>query len=110
MPIRRCLADPDCRRTFHRVFPLCQRTDGFDQLAARDELEKAGSIVKGQIEAGTRSRYDGARLNLQQAQMSMQVSKAQAALRDAASRVAAIAAMPQWQVRVEGSLQAADLH
>lgn len=78
-------------------------------LAARDELEKAGGIVKGQIEAGTRSRYDGARLNLQQAQMSMQVSKAQAALRDAASRVAAIAAMPQWQVRVEGSLQAADL-
>ena len=76
--------------------------------AAQDELDKAGRIVKGQIEAGTRSRYDGARLNLQQAQMSMQVSKAQAALQDAAARAAGIAAMPQWQVRVAGSLQAAD--
>ena len=78
-------------------------------LAARDELEKAGNIVKGQIEAGTRSRYDGARLNLQQAQMTMQVSKAQVALRDAASRVASIAAIPQWQARVQGSLQASDI-
>ncbi|MEX8193123.1 TolC family protein [Comamonas guangdongensis] len=76
--------------------------------AARDELDKAGRIVKGQIEAGTRSRYDGARLSLQQAQMAMQVSKAQAALQDSAARVAGIAAMPQWQVRVAGSLQAAD--
>jgi outer membrane protein TolC len=76
--------------------------------AAQDELDKAGRIVKGQIEAGTRSRYDGARLNLQQAQMAMQVSKAQAALQDAAARAAGIAAMPQWQVRVAGSLQAAD--
>lgn len=41
--------------------------------------------------------------------MSMQVSKAQAALRDAAARVASIAALPQWKVRVEGSLQATDL-
>lgn len=73
---------------------------------AQDELGKAGRIVKGQIEAGTRSRYDGARLNLQQAQMSMQVSKAQAELKDAAARVAATAALPQWSARVAGSLQA----
>ena len=73
---------------------------------AQDELGKAGRIVKGQIEAGTRSRYDGARLNLQQAQMSMQVSKAQAELKDAASRVAATAALPQWSARAAGSLQA----
>lgn len=97
----------DAAHAFNELLVAQQRYQVW--LAARDELEKAGGIVKGQIEAGTRSRYDGARLNLQQAQMSMQVSKAQAALRDAASRVAAIAAMPQWQVRVEGSLQAADL-
>ena len=97
----------DAAHAFNELLVAQQRYQVW--LAARDELEKAGNIVKGQIEAGTRSRYDGARLNLQQAQMSMQVSKAQAALRDAASRVASIAALPQWQVRVEGSLQATDI-
>ena len=97
----------DAAHAFNELLVAQQRYQVW--LAARDELEKAGNIVKGQIEAGTRSRYDGARLNLQQAQMSMQVSKAQAALRDAAARVASIAAMPQWQVRVEGSLQATDM-
>ena len=38
--------------------------------------------------------------------MSMQVSKAQAELKDAASRVAATAALPQWSARAAGSLQA----
>lgn len=97
----------DAAHAFNELLVAQQRYKVW--LAAKDELEKAGNIVKGQIEAGTRSRYDGARLNLQQAQMSMQVSKAQAALRDAASRVASIAALPQWQVRVEGSLQATDI-
>ena len=97
----------DAAHAFNELLVAQQRYKVW--LAAKDELEKAGNIVKGQIEAGTRSRYDGARLNLQQAQMTMQVSKAQAALRDAASRVASIAALPQWQVRVEGSLQATDI-
>lgn len=97
----------DAAHAFNELLVAQQRYQVW--LAARDELDKAGFIVKGQIEAGTRSRYDGARLNLQQAQMSMQVSKAQAALRDAAARVASIAALPQWKVRVEGSLQATDL-
>src|SRR2546427_3781946 len=37
----------------------------------RSALNGAGNIVRGQIEAGARSRYDGARLSLQQAQMAM---------------------------------------
>lgn len=97
----------DAAHAFNELLVAQQRYKVWQ--GAQDELNKAGYIVKGQIEAGTRSRYDGARLNLQQAQMSMQVSKAQAALKDAASRVASIAAMPQWQVRVDGSLQASDL-
>lgn len=97
----------DAAHAFNELLVAQQRYKVWQ--GAQDELNKAGYIVKGQIEAGTRSRYDGARLNLQQAQMSMQVSKAQAALKDAASRVASIAALPQWQVRVDGSLQASDL-
>jgi cobalt-zinc-cadmium efflux system outer membrane protein len=54
----------------------------------------------------TRSRYDGARLNLQQAQMAMQVSQAQSDWQDAASHAAALAALPQWAPRATGSLQA----
>lgn len=97
----------DAAHAFNELLVAQQRYKVWQ--GAQDEMNKAGYIVKGQIEAGTRSRYDGARLNLQQAQMSMQVSKAQAALKDAASRVASIAALPQWQVRVDGSLQASDL-
>jgi cobalt-zinc-cadmium efflux system outer membrane protein len=71
-----------------------------------DSLNGAGNIVRGQIEAGARSRYDGARLNLQQAQMAMQVSQAQSDWQDAASHAAALAALPQWAPRATGSLQA----
>lgn len=97
----------DAAHAFNELLVAQQRYKVWQ--GAQDELNKAGYIVKGQIDAGTRSRYDGARLNLQQAQMSMQVSKAQAALKDAAARVASIAALPQWQVRVAGSLQASDM-
>ncbi|WP_269112036.1 TolC family protein [Delftia acidovorans] len=73
---------------------------------AQESLNGAGNIVRGQIEAGARSRYDGARLSLQQAQMAMQVSQAQSDWQDAASHAAALAALPQWAPRATGSLQA----
>ncbi|WP_425414305.1 TolC family protein [Ottowia thiooxydans] len=73
---------------------------------ASQELDKAGRIVRGQIDAGARSRYDGARLSLQQARMAMEVSKAGAAVQEAGARVAAQAALPVWVPRAEGSLQA----
>src|SRR5256885_14617223 len=60
---------------------------------AQEALNGAGNIVRGQIEAGARSRYDGARLSLQQAQMAMQVSQAQSDWQDAASHAAALAAL-----------------
>lgn len=94
----------DAAHAFNELLIAQQRLKVWQ--GAQDELNKAGRIVKGQIEAGTRSRYDGARLNLQQAQMSMQVSKAQAELVDAMAKVSAIAALPQWPARAAGSLQA----
>ncbi|WP_280191857.1 TolC family protein [Delftia sp. PS-11] len=73
---------------------------------AQEALNNAGRIVLGQIEAGARSRYDGARLNLQQAQMAMQVNQAQSDWLDAASHAAMLAALPHWEPRAAGSLQA----
>src|SRR2546427_10973188 len=70
----------------------------------RSALNGAGNIVRGQIEAGARSRYDGARLSLQQAQMAMQVSQAQSDWQDAASHAAALAALPQWAPRATGKI------
>lgn len=98
----------DAAHVFNELLVAQQRLAVW--LHAQEELNKAAFIVRGQIEAGTRSRYDGARLNLQQAQMSMQVSKAQAALKDSASRVAAMADLPQWQARVVGTLKADATH
>lgn len=72
---------------------------------AQQSLDKAAYIVRGQIEAGTRSKYDGSRLALQLAQMGMQVAKAKAALRAAATHAAQVAAIPRWNARAEGSVQ-----
>lgn len=72
---------------------------------AQQSLDKAAYIVRGQIEAGARSKYDGSRLALQLAQMGMQVAKAKAALRAAATHAAQVAAIPRWNARAEGSVQ-----
>ena len=73
--------------------------------AARGDLQAAARIVKGQIEAGARSPYDGARIALQVAQMDVQLRKAQAAHQDAASKMAALASLPRWQPVALGSLK-----
>ncbi len=73
--------------------------------AARSDLQAAARIVKGQIEAGARSPYDGARIALQVAQMDVQLRKAQAAHQDAASKMAALASLPRWQPVALGSLK-----
>lgn len=72
---------------------------------AQQSLDKAAYIVRGQIEAGARSKYDGSRLALQLAQMGMQVAKAKAALRAASTHAAQVAAIPLWHARAEGSVQ-----
>ncbi|ULR89192.1 TolC family protein [Comamonas sp. B21-038] len=77
--------------------------------AARDDLMGAARIVKGQIEAGARSQYDGARIVLQVAQMDVQIRKAEAALKDAASKMAALASLPRWEPVAIGSLKPMDL-
>lgn len=77
--------------------------------AAREDLTGSARIVKGQIEAGARSQYDGARIVLQVAQMDVQIRKAEAALKDAASKMAALASLPRWEPVAIGSLKPMDL-
>lgn len=90
-------------RAFNELLVAQRRLQVWQE--ASQELDSAGRIVRGQIEAGARSRYDGARLDLQQAQMAMQVAKADAAMQEAATQAAALAALPAWAPRAEGSLQ-----
>ena len=94
----------DAATAFINLLMTQQRLKVWEE--AQESLNGAGNIVRGQIEAGARSRYDGARLSLQQAQMAMQVSQAQSDWQDAASHAAALAALPQWAPRATGSLQA----
>nr|WP_156919888.1 TolC family protein [Comamonas composti] len=96
----------DAAEAFIELLMTQQRLEVWQQ--AQQSLEKAGHIVRGQIQAGARSRYDGARLDLQLAQMAMQVSQAESDWQDAVSHAAQLAALPQWEPRAVGSLQAAN--
>ncbi len=75
--------------------------------AAQSDLAQAAVVVDGQVQAGARSRYDRARIELQQAQMAMELAKARAMVDDAAAKLASAAALPQWRARAVGSLQTA---
>lgn len=94
----------EAARAFNALLVAQARLQVWQEAA--QALERAGRIVRGQIEAGARSRYDGARLDLRQAQTAMQVAQAEAAVQESAARVAALAALPAWAPRAEGSLQA----
>lgn len=93
----------DAATAFNELLVAQQRAQVWHD--ASKALEKAAFIVRGQIDAGARSRYDGARLTLQQAQMVMQVSKADAAQKAAMAKLAQVAAKPRWQAQAEGSMQ-----
>lgn len=93
----------DAAQAFNELLVAQKRVEVWKD--AQQSLEKAAYIVRGQIDAGARTRYDGARLTLQQAQMRMQVAKAEAALKAASAKVAQLAAMPLWPARAEGSIQ-----
>ena len=93
----------DAAQAFNDLLVAQKRVEVWQD--AQKSLDKAAFIVRGQIDAGARSRYDGARLTLQQAQLGMQLNKANAALKAASTRAAQVAALPLWPARAEGSIQ-----
>ena len=73
--------------------------------AALGDFDKAEHVVNGQIEAGARSRYDGARVSMQRAQVEVQLKKADAELGETVVKMAALAALPTWRPQAFGSLK-----
>jgi len=80
-----------------------------ERLVRRDkaevQMEKAHRIVVGQVDAGTRSRYDKARMDIEYANIRMQASQARSALSEAMARVIEASGSPNWQPIAVGTLQ-----
>jgi len=83
------------------------------KLAAKEQamaqLDQAVKIVQGQIQLGARSRYDGARVDLQRAQMQVQLEQQQAQTLAARAALAQLLAQPNWLPQAIGSLLPAPL-
>ena len=74
------------------------------QKLAAQQQEQAAKVVQGQIELGARSRYDGARVELQRAQMQVQLEQQQAQTLAARAALAELLALPNWTPEAVGSL------
>ena len=83
------------------------------KLAAKQQamaqLEQAAKVVQGQIQLGGRSRYDGARVELQRAQMQVQLEQQEAQTLAARAALAELLALPNWTPEAVGILLPAKL-
>lgn len=69
-----------------------------------EQLEQAAKVVRGQIELGARSKYDGARVDLQLAQNQAQLEQQESEVLAARSALAELLAQPHWAPKALGSL------
>lgn len=72
--------------------------------AGVEELSRLEHIVRKRQEAGDRSVYDVARIELETTALRVELHKAQTEVRDASGRLASLLGFPGWQPRAEGSL------
>lgn len=73
-------------------------------LEAQRQMREALRIVRGQVGAGARSRYDGERMALKLGQLDANLARAIAERRQAAASLGALVALPGWQPRAVGPL------
>ena len=73
-------------------------------VQARDQLQDAMRIVQGQISHGARSRYDGERMALKLNQLQLNLVRAMAEQKEAASAMARLSGLPNWQPIAVGAL------
>ena len=75
-------------------------------LVAQEKLsaKQPVKVVQGQVELGARSKYDGARVELQRAQLEAQLEQQQAETQAAQAALAELLGQPHWQPRAIGSL------
>ena len=71
---------------------------------AEQDLRNAARIVAGQVESGTRSPYDLARISVEQASMAARVAEAQADMAQISARLAEAAGFPSWRPMGLGSV------
>ncbi|MDX3904189.1 MAG: TolC family protein [Pigmentiphaga sp.] len=71
---------------------------------AQGDLESAFRIVEGQVQAGARSRYDLARLEVERASLDAQLAQAQAETLQVSARLAASVGAPAWRPRAAGAI------
>ncbi|WP_370680440.1 TolC family protein [Comamonas sp. GB3 AK4-5] len=78
------------------------------KLAAKQQamqhLEQAAKVVLGQVELGARSKYDGARVELQRAQVQALLEQQESETLAAQAALAEMLAQPQWTPKAIGSL------
>lgn len=81
------------------------------KLAAKQQamqhLEQAAKVVLGQVELGARSKYDGARVELQRAQVQAQLEQQESETLAAQAALAEMLAQPQWTPKAIGNLSPA---
>lgn len=79
-----------------------------EKLAAKQQamahLEQAAKVVHGQVELGARSKYDGARVELQRAQVQAQLEQQESDTLAARAALAEMLALPHWTPQAIGSL------
>lgn len=71
---------------------------------AMEHLNQAVKVVQGQVELGARSKYDGARVELQHAQLEAQLEQQQADTQAAQAALAELLVQPHWRPRAIGGL------
>jgi cobalt-zinc-cadmium efflux system outer membrane protein len=69
---------------------------------AQRDLEAAARIVRAQVKAGVRSRYERTRIEVEQAGMASRAEESRARTADAASRLAAAVGAPGWRPEAVG--------
>lgn len=93
----------EVRRAFATLLARQERLAVLE--AGVEELSRLERIVRGRQEAGDRSLYDVARIELETTGLRVELHKARTEVRDASGRLASLLGFPGWQPRAEGSLE-----
>jgi cobalt-zinc-cadmium efflux system outer membrane protein len=92
----------DAARDFHSL-QIAQEREALWR-SAHEDLEVARKIVQGQVEAGARSRYDLARIEVEQSLFNTQLGQAQAETEGIRSQLAIAIGETVWRPQVLGSI------
>jgi cobalt-zinc-cadmium efflux system outer membrane protein len=97
----------DVRQAFATLLARQERVRVLEESIT--ELSRLEQIVRGRHEAGDRSEYDVARIELETTSLRVELRNAETDVEDAAGRLAALLGFPGWQPRAEGSLEPREL-